>query len=627
MKKFLLYNLILIFFLISPSFAVTDYILTDGQGPYKLSKTDPKNIKVFLGKEEMDPLNYNTNTEKSTVFFVHAPEKGKIVKVVYDITEKSVNNINFNASKDENGKVNSLKSDYKGQVYGGDFNYNFTAKNDNGAINSDNFATSLNYSKDFGKLKLGATYTATGDNVNENKQNDLIQLLSNYNENNISITNKYTKYDLTNKTVLENALGYNLSPSTKFNFGYYTENTDNDTTNENKKTYNYSLETKLKSYAAKFYSNVSNTSNTNEINNNTYGLEFGNNTFNLKGSMGDTTTNDVKVKNQNIGANINAKSVQFNINTSDKIYDEYTENTSNANISINGKNSSLNVSTVQNFTDGEKTGSTNSTQGAFQLGKHTNIKGSYTNTINNDNTTNSIETGINYNTKQFELNTNVATKRTNDEDPYYETKAGLRYTPNDRLNWAVNYLNRQLAEDERFSHIKLTGNYKIDRFTIYGMFINRKSNENDYKDTKSTKLTYQLFKFLELSSQWTENPENNELYTEKQEYGYGAKLLFGNFSLSGNIYETINEIDFIDTEKYDIGLSAKLFGGSLSSKVIFNKTFSTYDDFYRQYVLGYTKKISNFYINLSGEYDEREIDKQGFNMEDIKGNLNMGLYF
>ncbi|MBQ0104734.1 MAG: hypothetical protein KBT47_01705, partial [Armatimonadetes bacterium] len=123
-------------------------------------------------------------------------------------------------------------------------------------------------------------------------------------------------------------------------------------------------------------------------------------------------------------------------------------------------------------------------------------------------------------------------------------------------------------------------------------------------------------------------PENGELYTDRSEYNYGVKLKFGDFGISGNVYETINEADFKDSQKYDFGVSAGLFGGSLTGTVIFSNAFGAMDNFYRQYKLGYTKNIGQrFSLSLSGEYDERNTDHQGFNKEDLKGNLSMGISF
>ena len=76
---------------------VVDFIVSDGMGPYRLSQT-PKSCVVSMGKSIINPLEYNINEEKRTIFFVHAPQTGKIIKVSYTPVETvSENNISINS--------------------------------------------------------------------------------------------------------------------------------------------------------------------------------------------------------------------------------------------------------------------------------------------------------------------------------------------------------------------------------------------------------------------------------------------------------------------------------------------------------------------------------------------------
>ena len=634
MKKIIIYSLIMILTLTTLCFGeVVDFVVSDGMGPYKLSNTSPKDVEVSVAKKVMDPLNYNINEEKATIFFVQPPKTGQVIKVSYNTTPVSVKsdatNLVINSYQNDNNEFSRVSSSWNGKLLGGDLGLKLGLNNNQGSTDTENLSSSVDYKKTFGKLTLGATYTTTGDNLKNvdgyKAENDLLQLLMSYNENNISLDTKYVKYENTGKTVTTNNLGYNLNPNLKFNIAYNTENIDTDATQSEKNVLNYSLENKFKNMTAKLYSeNTDSTSLSAEK----YGVVLGSTNYSANASTEHSETSGVVTKTDTIGGKINAGGLTLDATNIDKNIGGTRYTNQYANMGITGKNASLQTTTEINYTDGERVGVINTAKGSMQVGKHTKVTEEWTGNRSGSDITNSYATGLAYTTDKFNLSSSYKTSRKNDDDLTYEILTSMAYNPNARLAWTISYLNRELAKNDKFNHLKLTGNYNIDKINVYALYIDRNSKTVDYEDTKSAKLTYQIFKFLELSSQWTDNPVKDDLYEDKTEYNYGMKLNFGDFGLSGNVYETLNELDFKTNQKYDFGLTAKLFGGNLTGTVVFNNVLGINSDYYRQYILGFSKNIGKtFTLSMSGEYDERNLNHQGFNREDIKGNLDMGINF
>lgn len=529
---------LILYIIFMPSFlfaAVADYLVIDGHGPYGLSNTNPVNVKVTLGKEDINPIDYNLKPESASVYFINPPAKGKIVRIVYDIQNISKKNqkLTFGLTK-ENEKIGIIDGTYKDSFMGGDLGMKVALRNTGEGASGENFGETLSYSKKIGSLTLGATYTDTGDNLAEtdqySKENDLIKVLAAINEKNISLDSAFVKYDNTGNISAENRFAASFGNRMNFSFKNireYSENSDK-------------------------YENVSDFYET--------GLAYN---FSDRFKLSSVYRSSKKINTASAG--------ETGISLYARPFAGFDVNYSLLNRS--GQNDTK-------------------TDVSYRPSQKYNF-------------------GLNY----------------SDTDRISETKASMFLNPFAPISFTVNYLNRELAEDSRFSHLKLTGNYKVDRFNIYGLFVDRKGSEF-YEDTKSARLTYELFKFLELSSQWTENPENGELYTDATQYNFGMKLKFASLGISGNVFENRNALNIRDSQKFDIGLSASVFGGSLSGNVIYNRIFGINRDFYRQYKLGFSKKIGNrFSLSLSGEYDERNLNSHGFRKEDVKGNLSMGVNF
>ena len=614
MKK-IIYNLILLILLSSTLLGeVVDFIVSDGMGPYKLSNTHPKDVRVSISKNIIDPLDYNVNEEKATIFFAKPPERGKVVKIEYNISEVSLptapNSFVISPHKDSNNNFDYLDGSYKTKAYGGDFGFKFALKNSD-TITKKDLSSSLNYNNKIGKVTLGATYTATGANFKDSKE--ILELLASYNENNLTIDTKFIDGD--DKNTITNKLGYTINPNLKFNMDQTREAGESYSQN----SLSYSIENKFKDITAKLYSTIRNIENTSETKSEVYGITMAGTGFQGNASFGNNLKDGVDTKYETIGGKINLKDLTLDATNTRNITDTSKTDTRNINLGIKGQGATLSTSSSLKYTDGYKTEVINKAQGSYDINKYTKVTGLWENSSLNDIRTKLYETGINYKDLYLDLYSKYKTNQTG-EDSFYESETGLSYNPNSYFGMTINYLNKKLSEDNRFKHLKLTGNYKIDKFNIYALFVDRDSNITLYEDTKSAKLAYELFKFMEIWGAWTDNPENKELYFNKTEYNYGAKFNFGDINLTGNAYESIN--DFYERErKYDLGITAKLFGGSLSGSVVFNKNNN--DNFTKQYILGYTKAINRLNLSLKGEYKKNH----NTNEEDLQGDLSLGISF
>lgn len=609
MNRKFIYILIVIFIFASSLWGeAVDFVVIDGFGPYALSNTEPQNLKVFLGKNIINEADYNLHQDKGTIYFVNPPLKGKIVKISYTLTEKSQKqpNLNFNVVSDSENKISYVDTAYKDTLMGGDLNMNVALKNTDGSVNSDNLGGKISYLKKMGNLTLGSTYATTGDNLdnvgNYKADNDLFQILAKYNESNVSLDTKVTKYESTGEISSENKLNYAISKKMNWSFGYNSKYFEDDETDKYERVSDF-YETGV-SYSGGDNFKISSLYK--------YNTEKG------ADALSESNTSfTYKLKNY-LSVNLNYANYK-NMEKSSESKSSLTFNPIKA-LAMNVRYNSV------------------KTNGVTDTDTKTSLKFTPKDTFKMNLDYNDIKTGEEI---QSETNTYLYLKpwqfmsfdykfrnTKNSKDSLDENKTSLSFTPWKAINMTVNYLNRELASDDRFAHLKLTGNYKIDKFVLYAMLIKRNAEGMDYEDTKSARLTYEVFKFLELSSQWTDNPEDGDLYFDTTQYNYGMKLKFGDIALSGNMYESKNAFDIRTDQKFDIGLSAKLFGGALSGSVVYNKIFGDTKDFYRKYVLGYSKKLGNrFSLSLSGEYDERDLNEQGFKKEDMKGNFNMNFNF
>ncbi|MBQ0105203.1 MAG: hypothetical protein KBT47_04110, partial [Armatimonadetes bacterium] len=515
-----------------------DYIVADGYGPYALSSANPQNLSVSISKNTVDPIGYNVNEEKGTIYFVKPPARGKVVKVRYEtpVLAQTVKNdaLHINSYKDTEGNISMFDGNYRA----GDLGVDFALLNRDGSADTENMGGRLSYNRNFGKITLGATYSATGDNLNNvgnyKTENDLLQVLAAYNENDIALDSRYIRYTETKKTLTSNNIRYNFCPDYALSLGYDTEL--NEITEERGENIAYGLTGKIKSYNTRFYGNFGNTPGKNLER---YGIELGNGIISASALSEKTFYDNGDVTVRKAGASYNNRGFSVSGDTNETDDDVRVSRNYNASMGFSGTGGNITVGTGLSYTDNIQTGVKSTASGSWKIGKHSTVRGAYTGEKPGEDMISSYEAGFGYtNGDRFGFSSSYKTTKTHLADTVYEGNASLTFSPNKYLAWTVNYLNRELAADSRFSSLRLTGNYKKDKFNIFGLYIDRNDEKVSYEDTKSARLTYELFRFLELSSQWTDNPENGELYTDRSEYNYGVKLKFGDFGISGNVYET-----------------------------------------------------------------------------------------
>jgi len=644
-KQKIIYILIMLVFLATASFAeVVDFIVANGRGPYMLANTNPTNVNVSLAKKTIDKSEYNLDEEKATIFFFNPIDAGKIIKVSYetannskatpttDLTSNSKTKINMNTYNDSANQVTAIGADLSTAFIGGDFTADVVYKNKDTKDFTDNIAGKLGYAHNFGKLKLGATYSVAGDDVdkikNYEKGTSVSELLLSYNENNINLDSKYVaSSSTTDKVTFSNKLLYSPNKTLKINVGYNNEQTNNNLyTNEN---IDYSIENQFKNMYAKFYGNIKQIDTTTSTDVQKLGAEVGNNTFKMAASTEDTTVNDQKTTVQIAKAELYANSVKIAAATNDTITNNQITNVQSANAQINGKNMSVTTGVEETNVDNTRTNLKNTISSNIKVIPNLEFTGNFTenNGIDTKNTT--AEAGIKYTLGQkLGISSNVKSVTNNSNNPLLETNTTLTFTPDKYNKYVVIYKGKDIDDDNEFQYVKLTGNYILDRFNLYTAYVKRLSTVNDYEDTKQAKLCIKPFNFLELNSQYIENPEDGDYYKNNIEYGYGVNIIAGDINLTSDLYESKGTLDYHKNQKINVGIKAKVFGGSIFSNVIFENSLNTTDSFYRKYVLGYSKAVGkSFNLSVSGEYGEKAAEDKNFQQDNVKANLNLGVNF
>lgn len=209
------------------------------------------------------------------------------------------------------------------------------------------------------------------------------------------------------------------------------------------------------------------------------------------------------------------------------------------------------------------------------------------------------------------------------------TNARVELAPGKRLHVAHSYSSE--VNGEKISTVKdYAGSVKpIDFLEVSGGYKTRQATGADNVDSKSMKLALDPVKFLNLTGQYTYNPEDcngQVLSLESKSLGVAMKL--GVMSLSGAYTQNLEYVLGRTSQEKSLGMRLRMFGnGQLNTGYKIATLMGGLQLATETYTLGYTHDIgSAFNMSLLGEMVHRaqdDIDQK----DEYKASAKLGMKF
>lgn len=624
MNKLLFFLLILILAAeMSMSAPVTDYIVSKGGfGPYAMSNTKPVNCKAYLGSQELDTGSYFVNSDSGVIGFTKYMDKGVVVRVDYDKASDSKTNPGVTEFvKTDDGSVGKIKLvTYYGSdkaiagmgasksfsIAGGELSTDFAMgiSDKTESINMEQLAGKLGYQKNFGKLKLGATYTAAGDDIGGvtgyTKNTDITDILLVYSENNINISSGYTGYNtVTDKQIYTNKITLNPKSGTKISFSSNIEDGSSDKTSNI-----YGFEQAFKKCALTY----------NRADTDTSGTGSSVNTLVLSGTGFKmlAVKSDQKIASQLVSEE-NSITVSGNPDKTVTV--------------------SAGIKEIINTTSSKTT----EIKSASFIWKPSDVllfdtKGNY---ITGDTDLLITESNIKYTTtlgKKLGLTSSVKAL-TSGGDFGYEGNAGLTYKPSNNMAFTAIYKDNLTIDDNYIRSMRFGADTKYSNISMAALYVGRYLRTGEQPDTKIVNISYKPLKTLTITTSYADTPENTDgtLKTETQssaslEWGIGTVYVTSGI---GRIRNNLNPEDLKDTAKF--GLKTVLWSGSaITAGIDFSGALTDKFIGSRVYSLGYTLTLSaDTFFKLGGTYAEinTTTTPNEFKKDNVTAEASIGIKF
>ena len=683
MKKIL----ILLIFLILPSLcqsaSVNDFIISKGGfGPYALSNTHPANLKVFWGNSEISSNSYLVDPENASIIFMSYIDKGVVLRLDYNKSEKSTPstrklnylmltknqrlvdfnvNVFYDDKKEISGVSLSTGTDFAGGVISTELALDTKEELDN--INMDKLAGKLEYNRDFGKIKLGATYSKAGDGIGNNTTynagSDITDLLLSYNENGIALSSSFTDTNyLGSRQIYNNKIVLTPSSNTKFSFSNITEKS----TDTNKYSNTYSLEQSFNKLSLKYAQTEIMSF---DSGNKSYSMELLGDKFRLLAKRTDIisdTSITTRTDTASISANPN-NNLDINLNTTQtfKEINEKTGETASLGI-VSKPNDALQIETKGNYSedaigeqfldasakfkyspshklgltlDTDKNFSTdNENLGIGIVSKLTDnltlqTTGKYADTdIKKLDTESSIKYTLG---EKLGLTSVIKTNSATEKKTLHQSNISINYKPIDNIFLLAGFKNQEISEMDYMRISRISASTDFRYLSMSALYIDRYLKTGTLPDSKAVSISLRPIKTITITTSYAVNPENQDSsYLNEIQKSASIDWKIGTFIVTSDVSQRI--LNFTDNKTTaKLGLKSLLWNGSsISAGLTLDGVMNEYFQGTRTYTLNYLLDMSkDTFIKLGGAYSEKNnsIADSSFKKDNVTAEASIGIKF